>query len=350
MNSNIPNILQTMCIVKGIGHVRTFCVCTLILPATLNVENVVGQNLMCPPVKTEVVEVVVVMHFEVVEVRDLVIVEVVVVDFEAAGIGGLDFEAKIVVDLEVEAVMDLEVEAAVKIKALDGLFKATDLEEVPLKNVLSLITIIIITKCSNCQKTFLSKQPKPNIYFKPKTRGSLHFNSTCALTCVDEKLVRTILHKCKLFNAEVLFCDDCTAVQFIFVIIGNRVYLNCLYVYNMINQVSLEELDQLTNLPYSLVISSYMKLNLDYLCDALWEHLNLVRIYKKQPGCSPDFEDTIILKRGSDVKKVCFTLHPDLPDQFKYALVLGNSTKFNPQRVGLAHEVADEDVIQIVKK
>ena len=188
-----------MCIVMGIGHVRTFGVCTLILPVALYVKIVVGQNSMCPPVKTEVVEVVVV-HLEVVEVkeRDLVVVELVVMDFEAAGVGGLDFEAKIVVDLEVKAAMDLEVEAAVNIKVLDGLFKATDLEEVPLKNVLSLITIIIIIKCSNCQKTFLSKQPKPNIYFKPKTGGGLHFNSTCALTYVDEKLVRTILHEYKV--------------------------------------------------------------------------------------------------------------------------------------------------------
>ena len=43
---------------------------------------------------------------------------------------------------------------------------------------------------------------------------------------------------------------------------GNRVYLNCLYVYNKIDQVSLEEVDRLANLPYSVVISCYMKLNL----------------------------------------------------------------------------------------
>ena len=36
-------------------------------------------------------------------------------------------------------------------------------------------------------------QKPPNIYFKAKTGGGLHFNSTCALTHVDEKLVRTIL-------------------------------------------------------------------------------------------------------------------------------------------------------------
>ena len=154
----------------------------------------------------------------------------------------------------------------------------------------------------------------------------------------------------QIFNAEVMFREDCTADQFIDVIMGNRVYLNCLYVYNKIDQVSLEEVDRLANLPNSVVISCYMKLNLDYLLDALWEHLNMLRIYTKKPGCPPDFEDPVILRSGTTVKHVCHTIHRTLPDVFKYALVWGTSTKFNPQRVGLAHEVEDEDVIQIAKK
>jgi len=39
-----------------------------------------------------------------------------------------------------------------------------------------------------------------------------------------------------------------------------------------------------------------------------------------------------------------------LANDCKYALVWGRSTKFNPQRVGMSHLMADEDVIQIVKK
>ena len=87
----------------------------------------------------------------------------------------------------------------------------------------------------------------------------------------------------------------------------NNVFLNCLYVYNTIYQLPIEEVDRLANLPYSVDISCYMKLNLDYLYDALWEHLHMVRIYTKKPGCPPDFEDPIILKRGFDVKKVCLS-------------------------------------------
>ena len=64
-----------------------------------------------------------------------------------------------------------------------------------------------------------------------------------------------------------------------------------------------------------------MKLNLEYLVEALWGHLNMVRIYTKKPGCPPDFSDPIILRNGANVKHVCHTIHRTLPDVFKYALV-----------------------------
>ena len=79
----------------------------------------------------------------------------------------------------------------------------------------------------------LNQEP-PNIYYKVKKGGGVSFNSTVTLTKCDEKMVRTILQTYKIFNAEVLFRDDCSADQFIDVIMGNRVYMNCLYVYNKI--------------------------------------------------------------------------------------------------------------------
>ena len=93
-----------------------------------------------------------------------------------------------------------------------------------------------------------------------------------------------------------------------------------------------------------------MKLNLDYLLDSLWEHLDLIRVYTKKPGAPPDFEDGIILRNGVSCKHVCHAIHRSLPQVFKYALVWGTSTKYSPQRVGLSHDMHDEDVIQVVKK
>jgi len=193
-------------------------------------------------------------------------------------------------------------------------------------------------------------QKKPDIYFKQKKGGGIAFNATCNLTHVDEKMVRMILAEYKIHNAEVLFREDCTMDEFIDVIADNRIYMPCLYVYNKIDQISLEEVDRLARGEHNVVISCEMKLNLDYLLDCLWEHLDLIRVYTKKPGQPPDFSDGIILRNGVSVKYVCHAIHRTLANDCKYALVWGTSTKFNPQRVGIGHFMHDEDVIQIVKK
>ncbi|CAG0923978.1 unnamed protein product [Notodromas monacha] len=193
-------------------------------------------------------------------------------------------------------------------------------------------------------------KPKPNIYFKLKKAGGISFNATCILSKIDEKLVQMILHEYKIFNAEVLFREDCTADELIDVICANRVYLPCLYVYNKIDQVSMEEVDRLARMPNTVVVSCNMKLNLDYLLETVWEMLALVRVYTKKPGQPPDFDDGLILRKGCNAEHVCHAIHRTIVATFKYALVWGTSTKFNPQRVGLNHVMNDEDVIQIVKK
>lgn len=193
-------------------------------------------------------------------------------------------------------------------------------------------------------------KPKPNIYFKIKKGGGLSFNATCTLTKCSEKLVQMILHEYKIFNAEVLFREDASADDFIDVICANRVYLPCLYVYNKIDQIAIEEVDRIAREPHSVVVSCNMRLNLDYLLDKIWEYLSLVRVYTKKRGARPDFEDGLIMRAGCTVEHVCHTIHRTLVPQFKYALVWGKSAKYNPQRVGITHSMCHDDVIQVVKK
>jgi len=191
---------------------------------------------------------------------------------------------------------------------------------------------------------------KPNIYFKIKKAGGVSFNSTLTLTKLDEKLVQLILHEYKIHNAEVLFREDSTPDEFIDVINANRIYMPCIYVYNKIDQVTIEEVDRLAHQPHSVVVSCNMKLNLDYLLEVLWEELALIRVYTKKPGEPPDFSDAIILRKGVTVEHVCHAIHRSIVAQFKYGLVWGTSTKYSPQRVGITHVMHDEDVIRVVKK
>lgn len=40
----------------------------------------------------------------------------------------------------------------------------------------------------------------------------------------------------------------------------------------------------------------------------------------------------------------CNAIHKTILEQFKHAIVYGQSVKHQPQRVGLSHELADEDI------
>lgn len=133
-------------------------------------------------------------------------------------------------------------------------------------------------------------------------------------------MVQTILQSFKIFNAEVLFREDATTEEFIDVVVGNRVYLPCIYVYNKIDQISIEEVNRLAHQPNSVVVSCNMMLNLDFLLETIWDYLNLLRVYTKKPGDAPDFDDCLILRKGVTVEHVCHAIHRTLVSAFKYAL------------------------------
>ncbi|KAF7636924.1 hypothetical protein Mgra_00003663 [Meloidogyne graminicola] len=149
----------------------------------------------------------------------------------------------------------------------------------------------------------LNKKP-PNIYFKRKAGGGVKFTHTVPLTYCDEKMINSVLHEYKIFNADIIFRENSTVDELIDVIQGNRVYIPCLYVYNKIDQLCIEEMDILArNSPHNVVVSCEMNLNLDYMLMKIWEYLALIRIYTKKPGSPPDLgpEDGIILRGSSTV-------------------------------------------------
>ncbi|KAF7320181.1 Developmentally-regulated GTP-binding protein 2 [Mycena kentingensis (nom. inval.)] len=193
---------------------------------------------------------------------------------------------------------------------------------------------------------------KPDIVFKKKTTGGISFTTTVKLTGTDEKTIRTILASYKLHNCDVMIREDITTDDFIDVLIGTRKYIPCLYVYNKIDAISLEQMNKLAHTPNTVVISCEMDLNLDYLIERMWAELNLVKVYTKKRGAHPDLSDPICLRKGATIEDVCNGVHRSLATNFRYGLVWGKSSKFNPhaQKVGLSHQVQDEDVVSIFTK
>ncbi|PWA65284.1 GTP1/OBG, conserved site-containing protein [Artemisia annua] len=185
----------------------------------------------------------------------------------------------------------------------------------------------ILTKELEAVGLRLNKKP-PQIYFKKKKKLGIH-------------------------NAELLFREDATVDDLIDVIEGNRKYMKCIYVYNKIDVVGIDDVDKLARQPNSIVISCNLKLNLDRLLAKMWEAMGLVRVYTKPQGQQPDFGDPVVLstdRGGCSVEDFCNQIHRSLVKEVKYVLVWGSSARHSPQHCGLSHVLQDEDVVQIVKK
>ena len=190
----------------------------------------------------------------------------------------------------------------------------------------------------------------PDINIRMKKTGGVSLNAMVELTHIDLHLVRNILHLYHVFNADVLCRQDVTEDEFIDVVEANRIYVRCLYVTNKVDTVTLDEVDHLAHLPHFLVISCNERLNLDYLLDKIWEYLDFLRIYTKPRGKRPDLSDPVIMRNGATMEDICHSIHRDMVKSFKYALVWGLSAKHQPQRVGIEHHIADEDVVQVMTK
>lgn len=198
----------------------------------------------------------------------------------------------------------------------------------------------------------LNKKP-PNISFKKKDKGgvALSIAPGFELQGTDEETVRSVLHEYRLANCHMAIRCNATIDEIIDTVEGNRTYIPSLYVMNKIDQITIEELDIISEVPHHVPICAHHNWNLDGLVDTMWKYMALNRIYTKPKGQIPDYTEPVILPAAkSSVGDFCLRLHKSLLAQFKVALVWGKSVKHNPQRVGKDHLLADEDVVQIIKK
>lgn len=191
---------------------------------------------------------------------------------------------------------------------------------------------------------------RPNVTFKTKQTGGIKVTFAQPPQKLDEKMIASILRDYRIMNADVLVRDpEVTVEDFIDVINEqHRSYIPCLYCYNKIDAVSLEETDRLARQPHSTVVSVSDSLGLEDLVERIWDDLRLVRAYTKPKGSKPDLAEPVVLRqRRCTVEDFCNTIHRDFKTKFKYAMVWGSSVKHSPQKCGLGHQIEDEDVVSL---
>ncbi len=78
---------------------------------------------------------------------------------------------------------------------------------------------------------------------------------------------------------------------------------------------------------------------------AIYQTLNIVRVYTKTPGSKADLTDPMVLEKGSTVEEAAESLHKDFYQNLKYAVVWG-SGKYDGQRVSKGHVLQDGDIVE----
>lgn len=196
----------------------------------------------------------------------------------------------------------------------------------------------------------LNQEP-PDIVFRRKDRGGLNYQEIVPQSHMSHETCVQILREYKCHNADVVLKEDITVDQFIDVVEGNRKYMPALYVMNKIDQLTIEELDIICQIPHHVVVSAAHGWNIDELMEKVWDYCNMLRIYTKPKGAIPDYTSPIILHaNGPTVEQFCNRIHKSIMEKgFKYAWVWGTSVKHQPQKCGKEHVLADEDVVQIIK-
>ena len=190
------------------------------------------------------------------------------------------------------------------------------------------------------------EQP-PDIRIEKRGSGGIIITDLVGMTEMDEDGMKEILREYRYHNSRVVVREDVDYDRFVDVLLKNTVYIPTLTVVNKIDMVDSEWIEKLEEeADYEFVaISADNDINLELLKETVFEKLDLIRLYMSPKGEDPDFEEPLIIKKGSTIEDVADKIHRELKKDLRFTRVWGKSVKFGGQKVGLSHQPVDEDII-----
>lgn len=189
---------------------------------------------------------------------------------------------------------------------------------------------------------------KPEVRIVKGSHGGIKVASTVKLTKIDEETIKSVCKEFKINNADIIIRTDIDVDEFIDVLEGNKKYIPAIIVVNKIDLATEKQVEKIvTDLKADLAISAKDKIYIEQLKELIFEKLDLIRIYLKEPSKEADLKIPLIIARNSKIEDICNKLHKDFVSKFKFCRVWGKSSKFPGQRFMLDHKLQDRDIIEI---
>ena len=185
-----------------------------------------------------------------------------------------------------------------------------------------------------------------------KSHGGIVVNSTKRLNYLNENLIKSIASEF-LINADITIREDINEDQLSDFFSENRIYLPAIVALNKRDLVTNEELESISktineNWGNFVSISAETQEGLNKLVEDIFSCLKFIRVYMKPVGKKVDYDQPLILREGNTVEDACKKIHRDFKRKFRYATISGPSAKHNSQKVGLKHELKDQDILTLV--
>ncbi|PIO00397.1 GTP-binding protein [archaeon CG10_big_fil_rev_8_21_14_0_10_43_11] len=176
---------------------------------------------------------------------------------------------------------------------------------------------------------------KPNVMIKKLSKGGINISFTKTLTKTSEETIKALLREFRLSNAEVIVRSDISESEMIDAILANRHYVSSLVV---VNKVDIAK----PRIPNAMFISAEKGKGLNLLKQKIWEKLDVVRIYPREPGKEIIKSKPLIARNGITAGDVAKKIRIK---EFRYAKIWGSSAKFQGQKIGEQHKLCDKDII-----
>jgi small GTP-binding protein len=192
-------------------------------------------------------------------------------------------------------------------------------------------------------------QHKPYVKIRRANKNGIRIGKTVKLRNLTDDTIKGILKEFRINNADVLIREEINDDQLIDIIEDNKAYMPGIIILTKADTASREKAEGIKKeIGADIIVSAEKRTGLGELKNLIFDRLELIRVYLKQPGKEADMEVPLIMHRNARIRDVCDKLHKDFVSKFRFARLWGASSKFPGQKLlSLEHVLADEDVLEM---
>ncbi|MWV40948.1 GTP-binding protein [Natrialba sp. INN-245] len=195
----------------------------------------------------------------------------------------------------------------------------------------------------------------PRVTVRPKIKDGIKITSSTEQD-LDEGTISDVLRDQGYVNADLNLQENVTIDRLIDGLMDNREYIPSITCVNKVDLIDPEyketvdeQLRERDLDPEEVTfISAEVERGLDALKDRIWENLGLIRVYMNKPGRGIDWDEPLVIKKGTTVGEAIENLGGEMEGRFRFARVTGPSATHDEQQVGTDHVLEDEDVLKLI--